>query len=188
MTPMRALAVVGQVAIDKFRDVDPGPLGPAEAHAQRFRIKPEAVGDHIRVFELRNQIGIEAKPDGPGAVAGKDKPVRACQLVLVKVDDVLDNLAAVEIDRLAVDIMRMEPLVKITGTVTNDNHIKALVPKIGGQPHANMIILRRAFHTLGAAAILVGIGGNPAAMDIDKPVIAVAVVEIGIGRLFAIAA
>ena len=112
MGPMRTLAVFWQVAIKKCRDVDPRPLSPAEAHAERFCIKPEAVGDNIRVLELRNQIGIEAKPDGPGAVTGEDKPVRACQLVLVKVDDVRDDLATMEIDRLAIDIMRMEPLIK----------------------------------------------------------------------------
>ena len=137
---------------------------------------------------MRNQIGIEAKPDGPGAVTGEDKPVRACQLVLVKVDDVLDDLATMEIDRLAIDIMRMEPLIKITGTVTNDNHIEALVPKIVSQPDANIIVRRRTFHTLRAAAILVGIGGNPTTMNIDTPVIAFAVVKIGVGGLFAIAA
>ena len=93
--------------------------------------------------------------------------ISSSRLVLVKVDDVLDNLAAVEIDRLAVDIMRMEPLVKITGTETNDNQIEALVPKIGGQPNANMITLRRAFHTLGAAAILVGIGASAFADSIS---------------------
>ena len=76
MPPMRALAMVGQVAIDEFRDVDPWPLGPAQPHPQRLRIEPEAVGDHIGVVELRDQVGIETKRDGPGAVAGKDKPRR----------------------------------------------------------------------------------------------------------------
>ena len=188
MPPMVAFAMIRQISIEKFGDIDPRSFGPAEAHPQRFCIQPEAVGDYIWVVKLRDQIGIEAKPDGPSAVASEDKPVRACQLVLVKGDDVLDDLAAVEIDRLAVDIMRMEPLIKITGTVTNDNHIESLVPKIVSQPDANIIVWRRTFHTFRAAAILVGIGGNPTTMNIDKPVIAFAVVKIGIGGLFAIAA
>ena len=34
VAPMRALAVVGQVAIGEFRDVDPRAFGPAQPHPQ----------------------------------------------------------------------------------------------------------------------------------------------------------
>ena len=98
---MVPFAMIRQISIEKFGDIDPRSFGPAEAHPQRFCIQPEAVGDYIGVVKLRDQIGIEAKRYGPGAVASKDELVGACELVFVKVNYVFDNLAAMEIDRLS---------------------------------------------------------------------------------------
>ena len=106
----------------------------------------------------------------------------------MKVDDILDDLATVKIDGLAVDLVGVKPLVKVTGAVIDDNDVETLLLKIIGEHDADVVVFCRAFHALRAAAVLVGIGGNPATMDIDKPVIAFALVEIGVGGLFAIAA
>ena len=139
MPQMAPFAMIRQIFIEKFGDIDPRSFGPAEEHPQRFCIQPEAVGDYIWVVKLRDQIGIEAKRYGPGAVAGKDELVGACELVFVKVNYVFDNLAAMEIDCLSVNGMRVKPLMKITCTVTNNNDVEALLLKIISKHHLSLI-------------------------------------------------
>ena len=188
MPPMVAFAMIRQISIEKFGDIDPRPFGPAEAHSQRFRIQPEAVGDYIGVVKLRDQIGIEAKRYGPGAVASKDELVGACELVFVKVNYVFDNLAAMEIDRLSINGMRVKPLMKVTCTVTNNNDVEALLLKIISKHHPKVIVFCRAFHSGWTTTVIVGIDGNATTMDIDEPIVTFGVADIVVGGLFAIAA
>ena len=188
MPPMVAFAMLRQISIEKFGDIDPRSFGPAEAHPQRFCIQPEAVGDYIWVVKLRDQIGIEAKRYGPGAVASKDELVGACELVFVKVNYVFDNLAAMEIDCLSVNGMRVKPLMKITCTVTNNNDVEALLLKIVGKHHPKVIVSCRAFHSGWTVTVIVGINGNATTMDIDEPIFTFGVADIVVGGLFAIAA
>ena len=188
MPPMVPFAMIRQISIEKFGDIDPRSFGPAEAHPQRFCIQPEAVGDYIWVVKLCNQIGIEAKRYGPGAVASKDELVGACELVFVKVNYVFDNLAAMEIDCLSVNGMRVKPLMKITCTVTNNNDVEALLLKIISKHHPKVIVFCRAFHSGWTATVIVGINGNATTMDIDEPIVTFGVADIVVGGLFAIAA
>ena len=188
MPPMVPFAMIRQISIEKFGDIDPRPSVPAEAYTQRFCIQPEAVGDYIWVVKLRNQIGIEAKRYGPGAVASKDELVGACELVFVKVNHVFDNLAAMEIDRLSINGMRVKPLMKITRTVTNDNDVEALLLKIVGKHHPKVIVSCRAFHSGWTVTVIVGINGNATTMDIDEPIFTFGVADIVLGGVFAIAA
>ena len=188
MPPMVAFAMLRQISIEKFGDIDPRSFGPAEAHPQRFCIQPEAVGDYIWVVKLRDQIGIEAKRYGPGAIASKDELVGACELVFVKVKYVFDNLAAMEIDCLSVNGMRVKPLMKITCTVTNNDDVEALLLKIVGKHHPKVIVSCRAFHSGWTATVIVGINGNATTMDIDEPIVTFGVADIVVGGLFTIAA
>ena len=188
MPPMVAFAMIRQISIEKFGDIDPRSFGPAEAHPQRFCIQPEAVGDYIWVVKLRDQIGIEAKRYGPGAVASKDELVGACELVFVKVNYVFDNLAAMEIDCLSVNGMRVKPLMKITCTVTNNNDVEALLLKIVGKHHPKVIVSCRAFHSGWTVTVIVGINGNATTMDIDEPIVTFGAADVVVGGLFAIAA
>ena len=135
MPPMVPFAMIRQISIEKFGNIDPWSLRPTEAHAQRFCIQPEAVCDYIWVIKLRNQIGIEAKRYRACAVASKDELVGFCQLVFMKVDYVFDNLAAMEIDCLSVNGMGVKPLMKIARTVTNNDHVEALLLKIISKHH-----------------------------------------------------
>ena len=188
MPPMVAFAMIRQISIEKFGDIDPRPFGPAEAHPQRFCIQPEAVGDYIWVVKLCNQIGIEAKRYGAGAIASEDELVGACELVFVKVNYVFDNLATMEIDRLSINGMRVKPLMKITRPVTNNNDVEALLLKIVGKHHPKVIVSCRAFHSGWTVTVIVGINGNATTMDIDEPIFTFGVADIVVGGLFAIAA
>ena len=185
---MVPFAMIRQISIEEFGDIDPRSFGPAEAHPQRFCIQPEAVGDYIWVVKLCNQIGIEAKRYGAGAVASEDELVGACELVFVKVNYVFDNLAAMEIDCLSVNGMRVKPLMKITCTVTNNNDVEALLLKIVGKHHPKVIVSCRAFHSGWTVTVIVGINGNATTMDIDEPIVTFSVADIVVGGLFAIAA
>ena len=188
MPPMVPFAMIRQIFMEKFGDIDPLSFGPAEAHPQRFCIQPEAVGDYIWVAKLCNQIGIEAKRYGAGAVASEHKLVGACQLVFVKVNYVFNNLAAMEIDRLSVNGMRVKPLMKVTCTVTNNNDVEALLLKIISKHHPKVIIFCWAFHAGWTATVIVGISGNATIMDIDEAIVTFGVADIVVGGLFAIAA
>ncbi len=188
MPPMVPFAMIRQISIEKFGDIDPRSFGPAEAHPQRFCIQPEAVGDYIWVVKLCNQIGIEAKRYGAGAVASEDELVGACELVFVKVNYVFDNLAAMEIDCLSINGMRVKPLMKITCTVTNYNYVKTLLLEIISKHHPKVIVFCRAFHSGWTATVIVGINGNATTMDIDEPIVTFGVADIVVGGLFAIAA
>ena len=188
MPPMVPFAMIRQISIEKFGDIVPRSFGPAEAHPQRFCIQPEAVGNYVWVIKLCNQIGIEAKRYGPGAVASKDKPFSTCQLFFMKVNYVFDNLAAMEIDCLSVNGMRVKPLMKITCTVTNNNDVEALLLKIVGKHHPKVIVSCRAFHSGWTATVIVSINRNAPTMDIDEPIVTFGVADIVVGGLFAIAA
>ena len=188
MPPMVPFAMIRQISIEKFGDVDPRSFGPTEAHPQRFCIQPEAVGDYIWLVKLCNQIGIEAKRYGASAVASEDELVGACELVFVKVNYVFDNLAAMEIDRLSVNGMRVKPLMKITCTVTNNNDVEALLLKIISKHHPKVIVFCRAFHSGWTTTVIVGIDGNATTMDIDEPIVTIGVADVVVGGLFAIAA
>ena len=122
------------------------------------------------------------------AVASEDELVGACQLVFVKVNYVFKNLAAMEIDRLSVNGMRVKPLMKVTCTVTNNNDVEALLLKIVGKHHPKVIVSCRAFHSGWTATVIVGINGNATTMDIDEPIFTFGVADIVVGGLFAIAA
>ena len=95
-----------------------------------------------------------------------------------------------EIDCLAVDLMRMKALMQVAGAVMHHDGVETPVPKVGdhGDPREEMIRVLRSGMYFHAITVLVGIGGNAAAMDIDKPVVTPAIVEIGMGGLLAIAA
>ena len=187
MPPMVAFAMIRQISIEKFGDIDPRSFGPAEAHPQRFCIQPEAVGDYIWVVKLRDQIGIEAKRYGAGAVTSKDELFSACQLTFMKVNYVFENLAAMKIDCFSVDGMRVKPLMKITCTVTNNNDVEALLLKIVGKHHPKVIVFCRAFHPGWTATVIVSINGNATTMDIDEPIVTIGVADVVVGGLFAIA-
>ena len=188
MPPMAPFAMIRQIFIEKFGDIDLLSFGPAEAHPQQFCIQPEAVCDYIWVVKLCNQISIEAKRYGAGAVASEDELVGACELVFVKVNYVFENLAAMEIDRLSFNGMRVKPLMTVTCTVTNNNDVEALLLKIISKHHPKVIVFCRAFHSGWTATVIVGINGNATTMDIDEPIVTFGVADIVVGGLFAIAA
>ena len=143
MPPMVPFAMIRQIFIEKFGDIDPRSFGPAEAHPQRFCIQPEAVGDYIWVVKLCDQIGIEAKRYGPGAVASKDELFGSCQLVFVKVNYVFNNLAAMEIDSLSVDGMRVKTLMKIKFIQSTECKLKMLLRMLKNIPNLQTLKLNQ---------------------------------------------
>ena len=106
----------------------------------------------------------------------------------MKVDYVFDNLAAIEIDRLSINGMRVKPLIKVTCTVTNYNYVKTLLLEIISKHHPKVIVFCRAFHSGWTATVIVGINSNATTMDIDEPIVTFGVADIVVGCLFAIAA
>ena len=106
----------------------------------------------------------------------------------MKVNYVFDNLAAMEIDRLSVNGMRVKPLMKVACTVTDNYDVEALLLKIISKHHPKVIVFRRAFHSSWTVAVMVGVGGDATTMDIDEPIFTFGVADIVVGGLFAIAA